>query len=100
MDVVNVFALITPDPKQLVRHDDPVGADNLHHIGQAVADSSSTVVGWGSSWKREHQEHVDMVLDVIRGAEDEIHHLGLTPATQQPRHPSRAPLKAQRLRWS
>jgi len=46
--VVNLFALRSRDPQQLLRVDDPVGPCNDHAILSAVRSSTMTVAAWGT----------------------------------------------------
>jgi hypothetical protein len=48
MDVTNVFALRSTDPKGLRGVDDPVGPDNDAHIVELALGADLVVVGWGT----------------------------------------------------
>lgn len=47
LDVVNIFALKSTDPKALYTHDNPIGAWNDRAILQAVARASRVIVAFG-----------------------------------------------------
>ncbi len=51
LDVVNLFALRSTDPKALYAATDPVGPDNFEHIVSAVCESAITVLAWGAHGK-------------------------------------------------
>ena len=51
MDVVNLFAFRSTDPKGLKTAEDPVGRLNDQHIAEAIAESQSIVLGWGAHGK-------------------------------------------------
>jgi hypothetical protein len=48
LDVCNLFALRTPDPRELRSHRDPVGPENDRHICAAVARADRIVAAWGT----------------------------------------------------
>ncbi len=48
LEVVNLFALRTHDPAELVTHADPVGPDNDDHIEQAVDRAQTVIAAWGA----------------------------------------------------
>jgi hypothetical protein len=47
MDVVNIFALRSTDPKKLYKVKDPAGPDNMRHIGEVAAASEIVICAWG-----------------------------------------------------
>jgi len=47
-EAVNLFALISTDPKLLLNHPDPVGPDNDAAIAKAVSDADRIIVAWGN----------------------------------------------------
>ena len=48
MDVVNVFALRSTDPKGLRAVDDPIGPDNDDAIVEIASSADLVVAGWGT----------------------------------------------------
>lgn len=48
MDVVNIYALVSTDPRGLREVIDPVGIKNDFHILKAIKEADIIVVGWGS----------------------------------------------------
>jgi len=48
LDVVNLFALRSPDPSVLYQHPDPVGPDNEHQIAYAIHGANLIICGWGA----------------------------------------------------
>ena len=48
MDVVNVFALRSTDPKGLRQVDDPVGPENDAHIARLAKQADLVIAGWGT----------------------------------------------------
>ena len=51
LEVVNLFALRTPYPRDLYKAADPVGAANDRHIIAAAKRATCIVLAWGSSWR-------------------------------------------------
>lgn len=47
--MLNLFALVSTQPKGLRMHPDPVGPDNDRYIRRALAGSRTAVVCWGNS---------------------------------------------------
>lgn len=45
--IVNLFALVSTDPRGLRGHEDPVGAENDRWIKQACAEAPRVVAAWG-----------------------------------------------------
>ena len=48
MNIVNLFALRSTDPKKLLEDDDPVGPANDEYIRGAVNDSATVICAWGA----------------------------------------------------
>ena len=84
LEVLNLFARISPSPAVLRRAADPVGAEADAWIGQRLAAQPQTPVwlGWGNqgAWRGRDQA----VLALVQGRD--LRALGLT-ASGQPRHP-------------
>lgn len=49
LEVVNLFAFRSTDPKELKKAHDPVGAQNKSHILRAAADSDMIICAWGTN---------------------------------------------------
>ena len=84
LEVLNLFARISPSPAVLRRATDPVGADTDAWIQRRLAAQPEATLwlGWGNqgSWRGRDQE----VLALLQG--HGLWALGLT-AAGQPRHP-------------
>ena len=91
MTAVNLFALRTPDPGPLRRHQDPIGPENDAHIAAAAARAGQIIAAWGAFPFAADQGRA---LDVLLSRS--LHCLGCT-ASGAPRHPLYAPSTA-RLR--
>ena len=83
LNVRNIFAYRSTDPRELLKVVDPIGPDNDKHILEAVLESKLIVAAWGT-WgrllKRGHE-----VLKIIEPYAD-IHCLGTT-MDGFPKHP-------------
>jgi hypothetical protein len=85
IEVVNLFALRSTDPRHLATHPDPVGPDNDLHL-QRAAYRRVVVVAWGAHPMT--KQRVAPVLRLLRNASREctLHCLGMTKSLA-PRHP-------------
>jgi len=83
--IVNLFAFRTTYPSELFQAKAPVGSENDSFLLHAARESEKIVLGWGMhwSWLQRDQE----VLRLL--ASYQLHCLGVTEKTRQPRHPSR-----------
>lgn len=93
LDAVNLYALVSPDPKVLLTHPDPVGPLNDWTIGRVVADPRCAiiVVAWGAFPAARKRERA--VLELLRSSQQilcrqdlPVECLGHTKAGA-PRHP-------------
>ena len=57
IEVVNLFALRSPNPKALTRVVDPVGPENDSYIRDAVERTAMIVAAWGSFGKLYRRDH-------------------------------------------
>lgn len=81
--VVNLFALVSTDPRALQREPEPVGPENDRWILRAVTQSSRVVLAWGAHGTLLGRG--DQVREFLRDHPD-VYTLGTT-ASGQPRHP-------------
>ncbi len=90
MEVVNLFALRSPDPKALRRTPDPVGPENDRHIVEAVRGANQIIAAWGRHGAyRSRAEAVHALL-----APGAFHCLGIT-RSGEPAHPLYLPYERQ-----
>jgi hypothetical protein len=82
LEVVNIFALRSTDPKVLYGHDDPVGPLNDNYILDAAKRSNQIVCGWGAHGAL-HNRGFE-VAKILK--EFDINALATTKGGQ-PRHP-------------
>ena len=82
LDVVNLYALRSTNPKALRSHHDPTGPRNDEAIREAV-HGATVVAAWGAGHRSPHR--VEQVLSLIEPLEP-VHALGFT-ASGAPRHP-------------
>jgi len=83
LEVVNLFALRSTDPKELYRAEDPVGPDNDVAIIECFREVDKMICAWGShgGFRRRGHEVKDMLL-----SEGVIYCLKLTQSGH-PSHP-------------
>lgn len=48
LEIVNLYALRSPDPDLLLSHPAPTGPDNERHIREVLAGAAMVVCAWGS----------------------------------------------------
>jgi hypothetical protein len=82
--VVNLFSIVSPDPKVLVTHPDPVGSENDSHILRMAKASKLVICAWGAF--PEARERGIKVAEMLRAAGVVTHCLGKTKAGY-PKHP-------------
>lgn len=84
--VVNLFALRATNPKELLKHKDPIGPENNVFLFDAIRAAQKVVVAWGAhGWLHDRG---GFVRDQAQRNRIELHHLGLTKEGY-PRHPLR-----------
>jgi len=85
MEVVNLFAYRTSDPRILMRARNPIGKDNDAFILDGCQRSSTIVLAWGN-----HGRHLErsnyVVSDLIQQTKQNVVCLGITKEGF-PRHP-------------
>lgn len=82
VEVVNLFALVSSDPKKLLTDNDPVGKLNDEFIFTAICEAGIVVAAWGA-FKESRQRAAD-VLKMLDGIG--IRCLGITK-DGCPKHP-------------
>ena len=88
LEVVNLFALMSTDPKALLQADDPIGPDNDAAILAALKLADTVVLAWGNH-ALDHERRAAEVTAMARQAA-RPYCLGLTRRAA-PRHPLRLP---------
>jgi hypothetical protein len=83
VEVVNLFAYMATDARELLKIDDPVGEENNYFLIQAVERCSTLVIGWGIRGTLLGRD--SQVLSLLAGRKD-VFCLGITK-NGQPRHP-------------
>ncbi|WP_218079811.1 DUF1643 domain-containing protein [Anthocerotibacter panamensis] len=84
-EIVNLFALRTPDPLHLRNHPHPIGPDNDRHLAQAIGTAQILVAGWGNGGALGARDRTVLSFFVRRA-----YCLGMT-GRGQPRHPLYVP---------
>lgn len=94
LDVVNLYALRSTNPKALRSHPDPTGPHNDEAIREAV-HGAHVVAAWGAGHHSPHR--VEQVLSLIEPLEP-VHALGFT-ASGAPRHPLYVAANTRTVPW-
>lgn len=95
--VVNLFALVATDPKDLYSHPDPVGWENNHFLTKAMVDCQQFIAAWGVHGAL-YGRGAEVLQRLVRIAPMRVYHLGLTK-DGHPRHPLYLPKVSARQRF-
>ena len=60
LEVVNLFAFMTPYPDVLLQANDPVGKDNERHLRAAIKRNNDVVLAWGNLGKLKDRLNYDL----------------------------------------
>lgn len=85
-EVVNLYALRSPEPWRVFDVEDPVGPKNDQAVTEALARATSVVVGWGATIGPRHLVRVAKVESLADRAGINLECLGQT-FNGHPRHP-------------
>ncbi len=80
--MLNLFALVSTDPKKMLLHPDPIGPENDAHILRVCQGARLLICCWGSHGK--HMARDQRVMQVLSGIE--LKCLGVT-GNGSPMHP-------------
>lgn len=84
LEVVNLFAYRSTDPKAMALAESPIGPDNDAHLLRAAYGADRIICAWGAHGV--HMQRSARVAGLLRAGGYQLQHLGLTKAGQ-PRHP-------------
>jgi len=84
IEVVNLFAYCTSDPRRLKQAANPVGKQNDQYIMESAQATNMILIAWGNHGELNHR-HLE-VLDLLLPLAIPTYCLGLTKRGQ-PRHP-------------
>ncbi|MEM9082869.1 MAG: DUF1643 domain-containing protein [Planctomycetota bacterium] len=97
LEVVNIFALRSTDPKGLYLAEDPVGPGNDRAIARAARRADTVVAAWGNHASlADRSARVRLILS--RSAGNRLHHLRMT-SMGEPSHPLYLPASLEPVRW-
>lgn len=86
LEIVNLYAYVSTDPKQLKESDDPIGKKNNAYILEAAKRAKTVVIAWGEKhlMKQRNKE----ITKLLREYGHQVYCLDVTKSGH-PRHPSR-----------
>jgi hypothetical protein len=64
IEVVNLFAYVSTDPKVLYTTQDPVGPENDRYIYDSLKTNEEIILGWGNIGK--HQKRAQIFLNMFK----------------------------------
>ncbi|ERG68013.1 DUF1643 domain-containing protein [Exiguobacterium chiriqhucha] len=86
LNVVNLFAYISTEPKELKKQIDPVGPDNDRHVLEAIRNSEKVIVAWGQSIRTAFvKTRIKETLELLNSVD--TYTLELTVCGEFPKHP-------------
>ncbi|OEH84664.1 hypothetical protein BHU72_09230 [Desulfuribacillus stibiiarsenatis] len=71
INVVNLFAYVSPTPESLANNKDAVGNKNDDFIKKAIEDSDMIIIAWGSD-KKKYIRRKRAVMSLLKGHEAKI----------------------------
>jgi len=96
MIVVNLYALRTPNPKELWPHINPIGDENDFYLQQLASEHIDIVCAWGGNAKK---DRVIKVATILENSGANLMCLGITK-DGSPRHPLYLKKDQPLLPWS
>lgn len=97
LELVNLFAFVTPDPRQLRAATNPIGPRNDACIRQRARAADRIVLAWGHHGT--FNDRADAVLSLLQRTGRPLFHLGLTQ-DGHPRHPLYLPGDVEPQPWA
>jgi hypothetical protein len=86
--VINLFAIRATDPRDMLKADDPIGADNDAQIERVLCEArdagSVVIAAWGKHGN--HRDRAAQALDIARRVGVQLHALQVN-ADGTPKHP-------------
>lgn len=93
LEVVNLFALRSTDPRALKSHADPIGPENDEAILQSASVCQMVICAWGGDGLLKGRSA--KVLKMLADNGIQPHALKVSPKTGQPHHPLYLPYELQ-----
>lgn len=97
LEVVNIFALRSTDPKELYKVDDPMGSNNIAAIMEAVNDCAIAICAWGGHGKLGDIGSI-IKQTLAQAFPDKTHYLKIN-SDGSPAHPLYLPYSLQPTPW-
>jgi hypothetical protein len=100
--IVNLYALVSTDPKALNGHPDPIGPENDYYIDLMARWADEIVCAWGASLPGSGgfaHTRIAKVRSILSEVDKPVRCLGLT-SSGQPRHPLRLPYRTDRREFN
>lgn len=94
LEVVNLFALLTPYPEELSKSESPIGPLNDEFIAASVLRSSKTVIAWGNWGALKGRDRE--VLALL--SKQKLYAFAVT-MKKQPKHPLYVPGSVRLIEW-
>ena len=96
LDIVNIFAYRSTDPKNLYISDDPIGDENDIYILKSIKSSSLVIIGWGNHGKLLNRSD-EVVSNLLKPYHDKVFALKILK-NGEPGHPLYIPYSAELLK--
>ncbi len=96
MEIGNLYAYRSTEPKVLPTIPDPVGAENHAHLEKAIARAAKVVVGWGTNAKK---DAIAPVLEIFERLDVQPYALKIS-VEGYPCHPLYLPKRLALIPWN
>lgn len=97
LDIVNLFAYRSTDPKELYVKDNPIGVENDTFIIESIKTSKFVIVGWGNHGKL-HNRSSEVVTTLLKQYKNRIFALRILK-NGEPGHPLYIPYSSKLKRF-
>jgi hypothetical protein len=100
VEIVNLFALISTNPKILLNHDYPIGPDNDMYLHGAIASATIVIAAWGTiANKTRYKNRVPNITRMAVELNQPLYCVGTTKEGD-PIHPLYQPADTKPVLWN
>lgn len=93
--VVNLYALRSTDPKNLLTHKDPVGPSNEEYLKYIADNYDMAICAWGNNAK---EDRVKQFINIFKNSKCQLMCLGINK-NGSPKHPLYVRSNSKLIKW-